>query len=254
MRVLIDLIQAGKTVVYQSAELERTWIFRKNGECSLFRKIHYEIPELDDPETFHIFDAKAGFGSEPATTEAKLLLFSSTNQRSYKQVARRKGIKKLLFPSASKEEFERCGRIFCVSDSTIAEIIDKFGHGKIRNVNNDFQELMVSTNTAISNFDFSKMRMYASADNVVDGIAESSPSILLDGFVKPDESDLITRYSFWNANWDFSSDYITNKLVEKCLKQSNEFVWQIVSDTGKSEKDFIGALVGKLLEHLAAKR
>jgi hypothetical protein len=109
MYFLVKLLQANYTVVYESVIQKRTWIFGKNRNCLIKRIISEEdVPEFEEKNTVHLFDAKAGIDSYEITRIEKGAIqvnFSSTNKKSYSQYIRFSDVYPALFPSLSKEEF-----------------------------------------------------------------------------------------------------------------------------------------------------
>lgn len=66
-----------------------TWVFNGKGGRNVKLPATRYCEELDSTTTFYLFDAKASaMKPEPDATDAKLLLFTSPNLNSYKQIKR----------------------------------------------------------------------------------------------------------------------------------------------------------------------
>jgi hypothetical protein len=106
-----------KTVVYEVCEQGTIFIFRSDGSCRLEKTPGSlaSIEELSDPETIHVYDAKALSKSEPTKSRAFLIEFTSRNQNNYAQTIRRTGIALYCIPSYTEEELKKYNDIFHVS-------------------------------------------------------------------------------------------------------------------------------------------
>jgi hypothetical protein len=231
MRILCELIKMNKTVVFESIPRDKVWIFKSDGSCRIKNSIR-NVDELNDPETFHLYDAKAGLNKEPAESFATLIEFSSTNVQSYKQTDRRVDLMKILYPSTSREEFDNYANIFGVSTVDRDCIVELFGSGKVRSLRTPIFRLEEQIQRAVRAFDYEKLLVYASSYNYpVVGI--ENPAILLDAFLREEnlkKVDLLEKYRFENALWQFSSENIIQRILEKFKNKADEVHLYIITD------------------------
>ena len=171
MYFLIMAIKKGYTVVYESVELNKSWVFSKNGSRVISkRKINdQDDPELKSKQTVHIFDATAGnnsYGITRIVNGAKQVVFSSTNRASYAQFIRNYDVFEAFLPSTSKEEFNRYVSLFGVSNDKVDEVVRVSGHGKVRPLQN-FEKQIDRVESAIKEFDLKKISTYTSTENTI---------------------------------------------------------------------------------------
>lgn len=249
MRVLIGLIQAKKTVVSQNAELKVTWIFRSDGTCSLIDNLK-PVEELQGREAFYMFDTKVGQVEEPPRRNSKLLLFSSTNQSSYKQTMRRSDVELLLFPSTTKAQFERFGKIFQLSMEDIEYRSRRYGHDKVRILTSTIRKLEYQRKSAMEKFKVDQLLTYASAFNTSVGNAEENPSNLLDANIC-DANDLYQRYNIGHARWRIASESIRNELLDDCRQKALAGLASLLVSTTRTEQmQILGVSTGRIVELL----
>lgn len=162
MLVLIGLIQAKKTVIFHSHSQAKAWIFpgEDGSSCRLVISSSINtanVPELDDPSAFYIYDAKAGDG-EPVESSAKIIMFSSTNLISYKQTQRRPGVVKVLYPSLSEEEFDFFASELRISSDIVKLIKQIIGHGKVRSLSTPVNQVVAKQSRDLILVKFSSMQ------------------------------------------------------------------------------------------------
>jgi hypothetical protein len=259
MLVLIGLIQEKKTVIFHSCVQNIAWIFPENGTpCRLVQLFinTATIPELKDPTAFYIYDAKAG-NEEPVYSSAKLILFSSTNELSYKQTQRRAGAVKLLYPSLSQEEFDFYASQLKVDVTRANQIKQIIGHGKIRSLSTSPDELEYLVNAALARFDYQNILVYASSQNTFVRPGETgaaNPAILLDAYVREEnleKTNLLERYRFGKARWIILSESVRDSIINKYQSQAEEFLAKVVVSAGQTRTlEILGAPVGRIFEIL----
>ena len=236
MRVLYELVNLKRTVVFQSIPQNKIWIFRSDGNCRMERNVK-DVSELDSRETFHLFDAKAGRSEEPIESYASLIEFSSTNLSSYKQTDRRINVLKVLYPSTSYEEFEKYADKFNVLPEQRKIIIDIIGSGKIRSLRKTISYLNGQINRAVAQFGFNKLLTYACSDNTTENLMEN-PAILLDAFVSKENencTDLCVKYDFEQAIWNFASEGIRRRIITTFSLKPNEVLSQLYMSMNRAK-------------------
>ena len=255
-------IKKGYTVVYESVELNKSWVFSKNGSRVISkRRINdQDDPELKSEQTIHIFDAKAGensYGITSIVNGAKQVVFSSTNRASYAQFIRNYDVFEAFLPSTSKEEFNRYVSLFGVSNDKVDEVVRVSGYGKVRPLQN-FEKHIDRVESAIKEFDLKNISTYTSTENTISG--SKSPAILLDALspvdLDEDVQDLATihdTYRFWNATWHFSSDYIIENLLNKFGTEADIMVESMYYALGSDFNRTFGPAIGRLFERCAVK-
>lgn len=108
MCFLYKLLREGTTVVYEKVQTGIIYVISPFGECRnlLGRATVDVVRELSNPATVHLLDACAGMNArEPLEHHAKLAIFTSPNQISYKQLLRT-GVSSLTVPSYTREEMD----------------------------------------------------------------------------------------------------------------------------------------------------
>lgn len=250
MYFLWYFIRQNKTVVYESVENKRLWVFSSDG-CRSFAGIADtdSCPELNNRETYFLFDAKAGDNChEPVKCPAFLVLFSSPNVTSYKQFSRG-NVPKVGYTSPSYEELLLLGKALKMEEEDIHRKFIKYGPD-IRFVIAVSEKIADrSINNAITKFNARYIYSY------IDGTSSNAhrsdnPSVLFKTTVWEDEFDTLDdAYSCENIQWEFASKNICEKVFEKFKKCKTEFVEEfLLSSEGIPE---MATLRGYFLELLA---
>jgi len=216
------------------------WVFRTDGKSRVIKKGPMQVadcPELGLDDTIHIFDCRAGESSyPPIRSSAKLLVLSSTNINSYKQAARSALI--MLFPSLASEEFCRYAKVFKVSDS-LREVVKKYvGHGKVRQQylasrDQRVNECKYEIDCQVKNFNLDLLCQYASHENNP-ASNQDNPAMLSDADHKEivssssllhvdNASSLHDKYLFYNAKWQFCSDYVIEAILRSKMNDMDMF-------------------------------
>jgi hypothetical protein len=184
-------IKGGKTVVFESADQEKTWIFRSDGKCRLCTTEY--VPELDLSDTIRIFDCKSGHSlREPKERAAKLFLLSSTNIQNYKQTERLVGNIKVIFPSLTEIEFERYSTRFGISSTQAEKIKEICGFGRIRTLRFNVEVNKQDVISAIEQFDIQKLSMYISSSNYPTPNV-TNPAVVINAHVNFDDIEQVKK-------------------------------------------------------------
>ncbi len=105
---LMVLANEKRTVVLESADADRMWVFRADGTTSVIRHPRsqdFDPPELDDPHTVYLFDTAGESPREPLRVDAYTVVASSPNPANFKQFLKRVG-SKLYLPCWSLEDLK----------------------------------------------------------------------------------------------------------------------------------------------------
>ena len=263
MYFLIQAIKKGYTVVYESVHLEKSWVFSKDRSrvISNRKPNDQDEPELKSKRTLHIFDAKAGDNSysvKRIVAGAKQIVFSSTNRATYAQFIRDHDVFEALLPSTTKEEFNKYVTLFNVTKDIVDKVVEVSGFGKIRPLKN-LSKHLERMNGALNNFDLNKLRNYASADNATPS-GHANPAILLDAMspddLDTDEKDLnkiFSAYSFDTALWNFPTNFILERIINKYGTEADAMVEKLYFALGNDANRTLGPAIGGLFEHVAVK-
>ncbi len=108
----MELAKEKKTVVFESADADKMWVFRSDGTTSLLdlRNAQPRPSELADPRTVYLFDSAGEKPREPLRVNAYTVVASSPNPANYKQFLKRVG-SRLFLPCWSLDDL-KCVREF----------------------------------------------------------------------------------------------------------------------------------------------
>ena len=215
MYFLIQLIKQKRTVVYESVSRSHRWVFRGDGRSYAVNVKTFTPPELDDKETVYIFDSNLSKRAyEPKHHSARLIYISSTNSNRGKEVKRRCNfLPPLMFPSTTREEFDRYAAVFGVSCGDAREIAMKFGHGQLLPLVHEGAEDFLDESIDESTLDMLSIGTFLPSTTKV-------PPMWINGYLSQweNESDLLQVYKYRNSVWDFASSYV----VQRFLKHFSE--------------------------------
>eukprot|EP01031_Cornospumella_fuschlensis_P026347 gene26347-31827_t len=222
------LLREGVTVVYEKVLANEVFVFPPTGECRVLTGTADAgiVPELNSPNTVHLFDACAGVNArDPYLNHAKLAIFTSPNETSYEQLLR-SGVDFLVVPSYSRAELDKRRAYFPdVTDDAYQERIEMFGCGSIRLVLGISQakaaEMLAR---AIENTTVRKMLDIIQRKGVdtVKGII--SPHVLFTASLAEgaDKSDL-SSYRRPAVSLNIASSYIMGELIRKSKDEIMQF-------------------------------
>jgi hypothetical protein len=121
--IVWHFIYLRKTVVYEVSE--KKVVFVVHSDCRMrmcaapaFAAIIPELENLGDSRAIQVFDASASVSSEPAQSNAFLILTSSRNNCSCKQTERR-SVHRCVIPSYTLEELQ----LYCQPFDVICESV-----------------------------------------------------------------------------------------------------------------------------------
>ncbi|KAB2892636.1 MAG: hypothetical protein F9K28_11405 [Bacteroidetes bacterium] len=229
MFFLYKLLREGVTVVYEKVLSNEVFVFPPTGECRVLtgKADAAVVPELKSPNTVHLFDACAGVNArEPYLYLAKLAIFTSPNETSYKQLLR-SGVDFLIVPSYSRAELDKRRAYFPdVTDDAYQKRIEMFGCGSIRfvlGINQARAANMLAkaiANTTVRNM----LDILQSKDNVdtVKGIIGSHVLFTASLAEGADKSD-ISSYRSEAVSWNIASPYIMSELIRTSKDEAMQF-------------------------------
>jgi hypothetical protein len=252
MYLLTKLIKLNYTVVYESLTRKGFWVFKENG--SYFNEGEANVincVELEDQNTIHLFDSKAGPNAyEPAMTGAKLVYIMSTNKDIGKQTKRRPKSLEFIFPSTTEEEYFMYAQEFNISVDEAEELALKAGYGKIRTlrtINKNYIDNAIEQTTA----DMITLNNFKPNSSI-------TPALWLDGNIQKIDNDkiknLTDQYLYSNSQWNFASRYVSIALSSKFPDQFYTLFANIL--TSINNFDFnrtFGSLTGSIAEILYPK-
>mmetsp|Transcript_17353 Transcript_17353/g.23843 ORF Transcript_17353/g.23843 Transcript_17353/m.23843 type:complete len:591 (-) Transcript_17353:232-2004(-) len=218
MYFLYKLLLEEYIVVYENVMTETVYVIPPTGKCRVFRgrATVDVVSEFQGKKTVHLFDACAGSNSrEPIVNDSKVIIFTSPNYNSYKQI-QRLGAITLTVPSYSREEMDKRRPFFPrTDDKTYERNLEMFGSGSIRlvlGVTASTAEQLVSeaiANTTVSNMLDIVQRMDV---NVVSGVKGPCSLFSTSLAKEADKNDIVSYYA-QNVAWNISSDHIMHQLV-----------------------------------------
>ncbi len=247
------LLKRGYTVVYESVDMEATWVFNKDGSRIIERKISTEdVPELHSKQTVHLFDAKVGENSysiRAVVAGAHQIVFSSTHVSNYKQFKRTKCYI-AGFPSTDESEFMRYVDLFKTTPDIVNQVTELCEFHKIRPLCG-FHAYKREIDDAIKEFNPRNIRSYATPNNM--SSSKNNPSTLLCATAgkELDEDqenikELDLAYDSSNAKWDLCSNYIAKAVLSNYRSEADE----IVSSLNQSLKDDRNSTIGPFVRRL----
>lgn len=109
------------------------------------------VPELNRPETVHVFDGKAGTDSyEPAASNASLIVTTSRSSANFAQTARRSGLREYCIPSYDVDELLRHCEEFGVAPEDVLQRCAELGPSIRYILINDYASCKVNTEAAVA--------------------------------------------------------------------------------------------------------
>jgi hypothetical protein len=222
MYFLWYFIRQNKTVVYESVECKRVWVFSPIG-CRSFAGIADtdSCQELFDRATYFLFDATGGNKChEPVKCQSFLLLFSCPNINSYKQVLRG-NVTKVGFTSPSYEELLLLGKALNMEEKDIHRKFLKYGPDVSSVITGFERDADISIKKAIDKFNISNLSSYIDGMHKGDG---HNISVLFKTTAREEEFDTLEdAYSCDNIQWEFASADIFEKVLDNYEESSNVF-------------------------------
>jgi len=228
MYFMFKLLREGYTVVYEQVLTDKVYVIPPIADCRL---IHGQarsdaVPEFYRPKTVHLFDACAGVNNrEPIKNPSKVIVFTSPNFNSYKQL-QRLGAIMLTVPSYTREEMDKRRKSFPnLTDEEYQNKLEICGHGSIRLVLGlSMKRTEDLLNEAVKNTTVSNMIDIAQGKDVdvVNGIRGPS-SLFSTSLAKGADKSNIRSYKPSAVGWNISSAYIMRKLLTSCQDEAMLF-------------------------------
>ena len=127
---LMKLAKEKRTVVFESADADRTWVFRSDGTTSTIRHPRSQVfdpVELDDPQSVYLFDTAGSNPREPLRVNAFTVVASSPNPANYKQFIKRV-LSRLYLPCWTLDDLMKVRAYFPhITKEILEERFRKFG-------------------------------------------------------------------------------------------------------------------------------
>lgn len=254
MFFLYKLLRDGVTVVYEKVLAGKVFVYPPAGECRVITgKANDEVvPELMSPTTVHLFDACAGVNArEPLLHSAKLAIFTSPNEISYKQLLR-SGVVSLTVPSYTRAELDKRRAYFPdVTDDAYQQRIEMFGCGSIRLVLGldqakaaDMLARAIENTTVRNMLDIVQHKEVDTAKGII-GPHVLFTASLAEGASKCD----ISSYSRLAVSWNIASSYIMSELIRKSKDEAMKFAERAA--TVFHETPGLEATAGMFFENVA---
>lgn len=218
MYFLYELLRDNITVVYENVEADKVCVFPPAGPCREIsgRANFKDVPELKRETTAYLFDACAGENArEPHHYPAKLAIFTSPNEISYKQL-QRSGLLCLTVPSYTSTELGERRKYFPnIDNDTYKRKIEQFGGGSIRLVLGLAAEIARDmVNEAIDNTTVSNMLDVIQHRGVGTNAGVAGPHVLFTTSLAPGrDPDDIGSYTRSNVVWNVASPRIMRDLI-----------------------------------------
>ena len=242
MHFLWYYVNQGATVVYDCVENDTAWVFGNDGRCRVIRSPRntIDVPELDDTDTVHIHDAKAGENSrEPIRGICHVKLMTSANLSSHKQFERSVPAK-YAYPETPPEIFELIGEEFNMDSDWVAGCADKYGCN-VRLLVMGREGAQEVVNSALERWS-SKIMMDIIHDNNLTPSHTGNTAVLITPHVHDSTSEnedplaLQRRYKFLTASWDFASAHVRLQVQDKHAKQLLDIARSVCQDKDKGAK------------------
>ena len=235
MYFLWYFVNQGQTVVFESVPKKATYVYRADGSCRKIRG-HADdtvCPELDDENTIHLFDAKAGNDCyEPVHSKAFLMIFSSPNRHSYAQ-HERESVSTIGVPSYGDEEIVKAVKTLMnppLSDAEIESKCAKYGNN-LRLVLSAESQAVAVIAAALKRFNPNICDQYMDGTNGR-GKDGSNPAVLLKLEKSGDEyPSVLATYRVENMMWSFASVYIRREVSQLKRTELQQMLTRFVIGT-----------------------
>jgi len=228
MYFLYKLLLEEYTVVYEQVITEIVYVIPPMGKCRVFRgrATVDVVNEFMGKKTVHLFDACVGSNSrDPIINRSKLIIFTSPNYNSYKQI-QRMGATMLTVPSYSREEMDKRRSFFPrTDDKTYERNLEMFGSGSIRLVLGvTFTTAEQLLKEAIAKTTVRNMLDIVQRKDVkvVSGV-KGPYSLFSTSLAKEADKNDINSFLAGNVAWNISSDHIMRLLVSIHRDEAERF-------------------------------
>lgn len=227
MYFLHNLVRDGFTVVYEKPFTRKIFVIPPTGDCSeITGEADDElVPELKSANTVHLFDACAGMHArEPFMYVAKVAIFTSPNETSYKQ-HQRSGSMLFTVPSYTAAELETRRKYFVpIGDHVYQGKLEKFGGSSIR--------LMLGLNDVVAEAMLERAlgtTTFGDVEEILRHVEVASkgafgPHFLFSTSLAPGANpNDINSYTRENMVWNIASSYIMGELVRRRNDEALQF-------------------------------
>jgi hypothetical protein len=225
---LYKLLRDGTTVVYENVYKDLVYVIPASGACRVYggKASRLRSPELDDPTVVHLFDACAGTNArEPHGHEAKLAIFTSPNECSFRPFFSR-GALRLSVPSYTRAEMDKRRPWFPeVKDESYEEKIRVCGCGSIRLVLGLSQEVAVGmVGHAINSLTVQDLLNVVQRVERSPGSGALGPHTLFATSLHPGaDKTSIESYRPSKMSWNVASSFIMQKFIDKHKDEATLF-------------------------------
>ena len=245
------LLSQGKFVVYEVAELKVFYVIRPTGTVSIMSGFANlaNVPELGEPGTVHVYDAKANANDEPAASRAFLVEFSSCNQRSFAQTLRRPRMLHCCIPSYDLDELLFVCDVFDVSADEVRRRVKEIGPSIRYILINDYAISKQRTFHLACSVKPEQLDRYIDDSigvmGTVDDISACLLKVLVDESRFPDPLDAYLEY---NVEWHFASQELCKTCLAKAETSAKNFVRNFITAVDRSGVARLKGLAGNFLE------
>jgi len=254
--ILWYMLRMRRTVVYEISDQGIVYVIRSDGSSRQLKgpACAAVIPELYQPETIHIYDAKADSNGEPVESEAFLIEFSSRNMRNYAQTIRRVGLQHYCIPSYTTEELLDFSELFKVESEIVLQRCDQIGPSVRSILVDDFEVCLNHTETTARKMSTAQIDSYIcnsrSLRQGMSGTGDDISACLVLAVVHEElfEDDPDKAYKDENVTWQFASQHLAQLVLDSVGKKALEFVRNFIVEVNKYKMTGMKGVAGNYLE------
>jgi len=230
------LLSLKKTVIYEVSEAKNVYIIRSDGSMRIQPSPAASslIPEMGvfGPErAVHVYDASAKANSEPAQSNAFLILTSSRNTNNYAQSGRR-NILRCVIPSYTLEELALYSETFGLNIEELTARCFEIGPSfRYIIADNNFAQTKVLTEAKAKGVSAGQMDRYIDNNNLSGGDSRDISACLVKAIVREEEfEDPDEAYLDRNVVWEIASQKLCRIILETAESGATNFIRNFITE------------------------
>ena len=189
------------------------------------------IPEMEntgDSRAIHVFDASASVSSEPAQSNAFLILTSSRNNTSYKQTERRP-VHRCVIPSYTMEELQLYCLPFNVTCEEVALRSFQIGPSFRYILTGNYDLIRKRTEENAKKVTAEQLDLYLENPSQRGDSSDISACLVIVIVSEEDYEDPNLAYTDENVTWKLASQSLTKIIIQSIAVEATKFVRNFIT-------------------------
>lgn len=248
------LLSLKMTVIYEVSETKSVYIIRSDGAMRIQPSpaASCVVPEMSvfgPGRAVHVYDASAKANSEPAQSNAFLILTSSRNTNNYAQTGRR-NILRCVIPSYTLEELALYSGYFGLSVEELTARCFEIGPSfRYIIADNDFAQTKVLTEAKANEISAKQMDRYIENNNLQGGDSRDDSACLVRAIVREEEfEDPDDAYLDRNVVWEVASQKLCRIILKNSQSTATKFIRNFITDVDSRGLTRLKGICGNYFE------